>query len=874
MIVKLLVTIIALLISSNMLANNKIKGIITDSIDNNILSGVVIALKNEKGAIIEYTISDNDGHFELNNSDNRINYHIEISFMGYKTIIINPPFPEIINISLKVDVSQIKEVIIKAEKVKMRGDTISYSIPSIKSTDDRNLSDLLKKLPGIEVAKGGFVYYQGKPINKLYIDGKDILGDKYNIATLNIDPNLLSKLEIYENHQYIKALEGISTSEQAAINITLKDNARNIWITNLQLLAGISSTKPRVPYSANGFVMNINKRFQTMNTLKTDAAGNIISNKEYADNVYIVGQEKINLYKLNNYSNISVDNAPLENERTRFNVSYSASSDNRFEVGKDLIINMGVNFFKNKLTSSMAIKNSYLLNNGTSYTYSEINNKSFDNNNISASIGLDANTKKMYLKESFNFEYNDGKGKGIIDGSEQRNQFGNKKEININNVVNFLFRLKGGKTFGFKMNTQYSEKSSYLEINKENEVKPISQIIDSKVFYNIITFNVSKQFNKHFSLLSLTSIEYTNRRLNSLLDGFINSNTNNDIDTTNNVKMNIFNPSEYIYLRFNNRKIETFIGMDFRYQYLDYFTDKNHNGNKLAANPFLSFKYIISPKISFMLNGSYSLSKINEQSIYNALIMENYRYLSEGRSSLVQTPNYSASAEINFREPISGWYIKLDANYSGGENFLRTSYFIGDHIINKESDNTSIINGWYSGMTISKGIFDISGKIDAKFSFNKYSSSVQYNENKTNYDSYKYSGTFNFVGDIFKWWKIKYNALYSFNNYMANGEWTKEIQHSFKQNYSLSFFPIKSLEIDIIGEHYLDKYSNSNIRQIFLLDFSIWYFLNSKIQLFLHGKNLLNHKNYSFSTLNPLNTIHYSYVIRPLNVMVGIDFKF
>ena len=39
------------------------------------------------------------------------------------------------------------------------------------SKQDRTIEDVIKKLPGIDVAKNGVIYYAGKPISALYIEG-------------------------------------------------------------------------------------------------------------------------------------------------------------------------------------------------------------------------------------------------------------------------------------------------------------------------------------------------------------------------------------------------------------------------------------------------------------------------------------------------------------------------------------------------------------------------------------------------------------------------------------------------------------------------------------------------------------------------------
>lgn len=96
---------------------------------------------------------------------------------------------------------------IKAEKVSLQEDTTTFFAQGLITTSDKNLSDVLKRLPRLDVSDDGFVQYQGRNIASLRIEVNDLLGSKYNLATQNLNPENLKTIEIYENHQNIKAFE-------------------------------------------------------------------------------------------------------------------------------------------------------------------------------------------------------------------------------------------------------------------------------------------------------------------------------------------------------------------------------------------------------------------------------------------------------------------------------------------------------------------------------------------------------------------------------------------------------------------------------------------------------------------------------------------
>lgn len=871
---KCIITIVVLTISITAKAQT-VYGEVKDVSDSVAVNGAIVMLKRNDGALISYTTTGNNGKFMIENKGVVDSCYLEISLLGYATQKIYSPFLCPVMVLMQMIPYEINPVTVKASKVETRGDTVSYSVPAMVSADDRTLGDFLKKIPGIDVTKAGLIRYEGKSINKFYIEGHDLLEGKYYLATQNINPNDLSKVEIYENHQHIKALEGISTSEQAAINITLKKAVISRWIANLQAEAGISSVKPWIPYSANGFLMNISRLFQTMNTLKTDAAGNIISSLDYGENVIVLGEERINKYKLNDYFRIDMENAPINDNRTRFNTSYSISSNTKFVLGQDYEMGVGILYSKNNLSANKSITRIYDMQDGTYTAFTEVDDRSLDNYNASGDINIYMNTSKRYLKNKLVFEINRSNGKINIDGTEKRLQQVNNKDININNALNYIKRFKNNTTIGFKMDTQYSQKDGYLSIAPSSDSDKILQDVSSNVFFNRITFTASKNIGTNCILWSVSETEYINRRFFTDLVGLSISDNDIPLSTDNDINLQYIRQKEILNLNYKSRRLEAAIGSEIWYQFFNYSIISNRtNLHKLAVNPTLSLKYIFNAKLNARIYGLYALSPVDEQSIFDGLVMNNYKYLTQGRTNLIQTPRYSAHGELSYKEPLSGWYLKTTASYSYNNSFQSTRFFIDDYIINKESNDIVKYDNWSATASISKGFFNIGGKLTAVFGFNKMNSTINQNNIESLYDGYNYSASLEFIGEIFQWWKISYNGKYSFMKYKIDKVWNNDANHSAVQKLSFSFFPCKSVEVDIIGEHYFDKSYNGNPRQMMLLDFSVWYFISKKLQLFLHAKNLLDEREYAFTYLSPLLTTHYQYAIRPLNILIGADFKF
>lgn len=163
----------------------------------------------------------------------------------------------------------ITEARIKEPPMRQHGDTVVYTVAQYRDSTDRSIGDVLQKMPGITVEKSGKISHNGKEINRFYIEGMDMLGRSYGVATNNIRAADIASVEVYERHQPVRALESLERPDQTALNLKLKDSARGIWTTTLQLGGGY---KPWM-WNAEAVTMYFTRKVQTMLTYKTNNTG-------------------------------------------------------------------------------------------------------------------------------------------------------------------------------------------------------------------------------------------------------------------------------------------------------------------------------------------------------------------------------------------------------------------------------------------------------------------------------------------------------------------------------------------------------------------------------------------------------------------------
>lgn len=205
-------------------AQTTITGQVKKSSGEPIASASVTLEESGKDAILAYGITDAKGNYKLTFNSQGESFDLKVKAFNYSSAtksVANQTQTQ--NFTLSSESTEIQEVIIKTRLITKKGDTISYDLNSFDQKNDRTLADVLKRMPGIEVNKDGSILYQGQPLSKFYVEGKDLMEGGYGVINNSLPKGAVAKVEVMENHQPVKILQGKIPTEQAALNIRLKN---------------------------------------------------------------------------------------------------------------------------------------------------------------------------------------------------------------------------------------------------------------------------------------------------------------------------------------------------------------------------------------------------------------------------------------------------------------------------------------------------------------------------------------------------------------------------------------------------------------------------------------------------------------------------
>lgn len=225
-----LLTLLLCLLTLNSEGQHIYQGRVTAEDSKKGLGWVSVVAENKEHKPQAFTRTREDGTFELKVPVGKEAAWLTFTLLSYaKQSIATSDFHNGQTVRMKEEALMLKEVKATSKRLVQRSDTLVYSVAGFRHKQDRTIADVIAKMPGLEVKQDGSIHYQGKPINNFYIEGLNLMGNNYSLASENINAAKVKSVEVLTNHQKIKALRGVQFSDQAALNLVLEEDAKSTW---------------------------------------------------------------------------------------------------------------------------------------------------------------------------------------------------------------------------------------------------------------------------------------------------------------------------------------------------------------------------------------------------------------------------------------------------------------------------------------------------------------------------------------------------------------------------------------------------------------------------------------------------------------------
>ena len=826
---------------------------IKDSTTLEPLVGVTCRVFSSSGKICSYGISDKNGLVKL---QPHLNDWLEFSFLGYDKQRINissNQSPRIHIVFMKPSTVALREVQIKAPPISARNDTLVYRVSAFTKAGDRHLEDVLKRLPGVKVSANGTVSIQGKAINKFYIEGMDLMGNNYNQVTQNMPIDAVTSVEVLENHQPVKMLQGKQLSDKAALNIKIDKSHKSRPFGELEGGLGLSPTR----WDNRAFVTHIANKSQLLLSGKMNNTGNDLSEEttEHIDVTDLEAFEPITSPLLTT----DLVQEQLPQNRYLYNKSYAG----------------GVNFLRKLSDNSTLRFNTQLYedhssrNNSIEYIFGGLH---------PLSLREDASMKKKdftivpilkYELNSANTFVSDELRVSVSKKSAITAILSNESSIN-ETVKTHPSYIQNYFSSSFPVGNTILQAKSLIRYFDRTE--SLNDISDSTIIYNCSNRYAFKSFVAK-GTLSTKFLLFRNY-LDLGVKAYYHNNSYDYNGNTHHQDLNvIFSPSYYVkYGKRSGLTIALPIGCI--YARLLPVNESIKNRGFFSFSPEFSINHVFSDELSLGFSASIGNSNDTKPFYSPDFLRIGYRTVYLYDSNLYKNTDYLLSLRLKYRNLASMFFSNLSVSYSNGK---RESYFHYDYtdslniirqIQGENNYKTFIINGMADKTFVDAGL---SLKTEITYNQNSYllSQSSELMNNKSHVLSAMVSSTFH----KYKWLKLILDATGTLF-WEKNSYHDSETLSSVNANASIYLFPFKGFEIKLKCQSLTNEISESHYKSLTLFDASMHYKINKTWEIGLTGTNLLNRKLYSVTQNSGLNSYNTLLPLRGREVLAKLLLRF
>lgn len=847
------VILLLFLISISSVAQTKISGKVIDSQNKEPIARVIIKLiQVSNNQILAFSQTNKLGEFSLNKVESDEACILKFSYVGYTIIDKEIPRSNYVEVSLVKNDIQLREVVIRPEKIRQNKDTVTYVVAGFATANDRTIEDVLKKMPGIEVSESGEIRYQGQKLNKFYIENSDLLGGRYALATQNISHKDVASVEVLENHQPIRALEDIGISVDPAINIKLKEDAKLRWVGTAKLGGGAPSL-----WNAELMGMRFRKKTQSLNTYK----GNNTGNMSYDMQLFIPNGDFgawNEVGELPAYIDVKPSYASgIGSNRNRFERKHSFTTNNLIKISKDYDLSPQIIASYNRGTSDYSSMTTYFFDNDE-YTVEEKEESSkMLQKSIEGKLQLKGNKQRFYLNNTLSFNLNWNDTDVNISGTYPNTQTANITHRKISNDFSILKRI-GNKSISLKSLNDYVSKPQSLIITKNNNNKQY-QDIDLSSFFS----KNSIEYGFYISKIRVKldgELLYNNRWMSNILDV--------DKNTANFQKLKIsFTPS----FEYKKDVLSINLRLPVFYQYL-YIKGQSNDVAKI--NPSIRLNYEPDSRWTMFLSGAYSTELPNEKLFYEGNILSNYRTMNSGYINFDLGNYYYTSAGIKYKNVLKLFFADASVTLSSSQNKkMSNQYFVNDIIVYDYFPSPVTNKSINVGGSVSKGFDWLKGTITVRPSWNRGEKTLIRNNVKLPYDDQSYSVRTKINSNVLNWCNLVYNFNLSYNEYKIDGKKNSNY-NNFSQSFTADFFLTKTIQFKYRIEHFRNQLDDKKHKNFTFSDITASYLMGTRWEFSCYVKNMFNQKRYSYFTESDLISNRQEYKIRGTDILLNAIYRF
>ena len=680
-----------------------IEGTVLDAQGKIVEAYVTVAPKGT-GYILGFADTDAKGHYKLECTTQADSVTVTASGLAIgNQVKIVANRSQRVDFRVKEKTVQLKEVSVRAQKIRQNGDTLNYLVGAYQQQGDRVIGDVLKRMPGIEVADNGGIKYNGKSIKKFYVEEMDLLQGRYGLATNNINASDVATVQVLENHQPVKMLQGKELTDDVAINLKLKDSAKGTVAVNTMLGGGVqqaggwhigsswrgfeipdsrdadfksASTIGQNPlWTAEVVGMYFAKRRQNMTLYKGNNTGDDVS-KELTQHYSSINS--VSLYPFCPTGTVMPSGSGLPQKRTFDNHSHILTMNHLEKIFKDTEVGLNIAYHNDRIRREGSSESDHFVSDDSRLLTSETMTSETKVNNLNIQGRYYWNAPNGFLTDvvKFDTDWNSDRVEGLLSsertgnmpvnyGNERVRQHFDRPQLSVSNTFNTIRNI-GKHSFNLHFSAGYSQRPNTLTVGIDSLLQGTQTAYQQDVTSRHIVGDFHTNYDFRFGAFTLNYGVVAHASLHGIetdLDGFDTGN----YSARNNLWYNTYELVLGQHYKYEQGRWRLSLGcpLNLYTQTLDdRIRDDRHSYVHLLVTPTFSASYEWRDWTA-NANASYSKTVGDPGGIYSGYIMNNYRSFQRSYvEQLSETDRMGASASIGYRSALTATFFRINGSYN------------------------------------------------------------------------------------------------------------------------------------------------------------------------------------------------------------------
>ena len=872
-------------------AQVRVTGRVID-LQNKPVSDVIVKLMSGNRTLA-FTSSNTKGQYVLEMMEapksevtllfNHISYEKVSQRLTLKESENDNPLQRKVDVQLTPKSIFLKEVSVKANPLRQRGDTLSHNLASFLGKGDVTLEDGLKRLPGVDVSQNGGISYMGKPISQFNIEGMDLLGGKYNLATRNIPADYVTNVEIVRNH-HSRRVEKDVPSNEVSMNIKLNKKAKFKPFGQEEI--GVGASPPTPLQGERGVVtstadnqqqdylrpspvgegsgvrlllgltgMMFTDKFQTICSLK---GGNYKSFAR-ADMFDHFGGNAISTPATNLFSGFDGGAPPQGEYLYQRNGMVTINAINKLDSVTTVKVNADYSY--HRATHDISQSSTYLSGDGSYMTVTEQTSPLSKVHLPKLSVNYLKNADHVYLSDEFflkgMFEQNEG---DVVANGREIGQRRRSSSFEIDNSFYWSDRTPKGTVRYVSVPISF-KRTPTLRLTFNQDGNGYAQTAQSSTLKMNVHTSFTIPIGKTFKVRLPVALNATYDDLETYREvtGERNKIRGWAFDPT-------MNPGFEIHSR--NRRFYLSAGLGAALKGL-YYNKLNYT--KPVLNPSMGINYTFSANSKLQFSTGYTTQIGDMMTLLTEPMQVDYRTVRTSSGIIGESNSWHTSGEWKWQLPMKYFTLSLSASHSESKRHTLNS----QHVDGIDVSTTALLRDTRSRSTnfsiaTTKNIPSLFAKLgaEANYGFDRGEQAVNANVIKTRSNNYNVHG--NATVAPIQWLELRYDIRYGWSRsrYSEESNTVTALTHSG----AIHIFPIATLDLSLDYDHVRRQITTDTYKHMSLFNASAQYKLK-RLVLRLELTNLLNQRHYTYTVFDGINTYTFDYGLCARTVLLRATFK-